>query len=151
MKQELRLKIHFLVAFRSHITDVFTSKQIETVDFTDPEARRAEINAFIQEATQNYIKDLLPLGSIQAYSKAVLANAAFFRGFWKTKFDKTELKHFNGESSIPVEMMHVRGHFRYGLLHDIFYAVLFSLLEEFLFFWFKKFLFLCLENFFFFA
>lgn len=108
---------YFLSFFRSHITDVFTSKQIETVDFSEPEARRAEINAFVQEVTQNYINDLLPPGSIQPYSKAILANAAFFKGFWKTKFDKTEVKHFNSESSIPVEMMHVRGHFRHGLLH----------------------------------
>lgn len=103
--------------FRSHVMDVFTSKQIEMVDFTDSEARRVEINAFVEEATHSFIKELLPPGSIQPYSKAVLANAAFFRGFWKTKFDKTEWKHFNCESSKSVEMMHVRGHFRYGSLH----------------------------------
>lgn len=95
---------------------MFTSKQLEVVDFSEPEARRTEINAFVENVTKQYIKELLPPGSIQSSTNAVLANAAFFKGFWKTKFDKTEMKHFNGESSTPVEMMHVHGKFNVGVL-----------------------------------
>lgn len=93
------------------------SKSIEKVDFSDVEKRREEINAFVEEVTQNHIKELLPPGSISAATNLILTNAAFFKGFWATKFNKqqTKTKTFNGLTKSNVEMMSVRGNFKYGL------------------------------------
>lgn len=89
------------------------------VDFNEPEARRAEINAFVEEATQKYIKELLPSGSVLDYTNVVMVNAAFFKGFWETKFHKTNTQRqtFHGYTEQPVEMMTVRSKFNYGLWH----------------------------------
>ena len=65
--------------------EMFT-KSVEKVDFSDAEARRQEINALVEEVTRNHIKDLLPERSITPDTASVLANAAFFKGLWKTKF-----------------------------------------------------------------
>lgn len=104
--------------FSTRITDLFT-KSIEKVDFSDAEQRRDEINAFVEEVTQSHIKELLPPGSISPGTNLVLTNAAFFKGFWATKFDKkhTAAKTFNGITKADVEMMHVKGKFNYGAIH----------------------------------
>lgn len=96
--------------------DVFTSKQIEMVDFSNAEARRSEINAFVEDVTQNYVKDLLPRGSVNARSEVILVNAAFFKGMWLKQFKKAETHKavFNDENKSQIDMMHVRGSFKYG-------------------------------------
>lgn len=101
---------------RPYITELFTNS-IKKVDFTDAETRRQEINAWVEEVTQNHIKDLLPMNSILPSTKAVLTNAAFFKGLWATKFDKhnTQTKTFNCATPADVEMMTVKSKFTYGL------------------------------------
>lgn len=120
----IKIKINFshhqnfnkILFFRSHITEVFTNNQIEKVDFSEPENRRAEINAFVEEVTNGFIKDLLPAGSISPSTNVILANAAFFKGLWVTQFDKaeTKTKTFKGFYEEKIEMMHVKNNFKYG-------------------------------------
>lgn len=101
--------------FRPRALELF-SKLIEKVDFSDSETRRQEINAWVEEKTQNNIKDLIPRGAINPGTVFVLANAAFFKGFWETKFNKknTHKATFNGIKSADVEMMSVEDRFNYG-------------------------------------
>lgn len=108
------------VELNTRITDLFT-ESVEKVDFSDAEQRREEINAFVEQVTQSHIKDLLAPGSISPATKLVLTNAAFFKGFWATKFDKkdTETKTFNGATKGGVEMMHVKGNFNYGVIDEL--------------------------------
>ena len=99
------------------------AKSIERVDFSDPEARRQEINAWVEEVTRNHIKDLIPAGSIQSTTKFVLANAAYFKGVWANQFDKqnTKVETFNGATPADVEMMSLQGKFNYGVLREFSY------------------------------
>lgn len=92
---------------------------MKKVDFSDAEKRRDEINSLVEEITENHIKDLLPEGSVTAVTNLLLANAAFFKGSWATKFNNqlTEKKTFNGISPVEVDMMSVTGRFRYGMLN----------------------------------
>lgn len=101
---------------RSRVIDVFKNNQIELVDFTDPEMVRTEINTFVSDFTQNYINELLSPGSVFANMNAILVNAAFFKGSWKTQFDKqmTRSKPFNGINKGDVEMMQIKGNFYHG-------------------------------------
>ena len=97
--------------------ELFTTS-IEKVDFSNPEARRQEINAWVEEVTRNHIKDLIPAGSIRQGTQFVLANAAYFKGLWLNKFDKqnTKVETFNGATPADVEMMSLQGKFNYGAL-----------------------------------
>lgn len=125
MKQNLNNKYNLIICkcvkiddYRDCIKRMF-NENIETLDFaTDPEQSRNQINQFVEDVTKNNIKDLLPPGSIGTDTNVVLANAAFFKGNWASKFDKedTEKKIFYEHSRMPVyvDMMKQRGHFNYG-------------------------------------
>lgn len=94
-------------------------ENIETLDFaSDPDQCRTQINTFVEDVTKNNIKDLLPPGSISTETKVVLANAAYFKGNWGSKFDKedTQKKIFYEHSRMPVyvDMMKQKGYFNYG-------------------------------------
>lgn len=96
------------------------SENIEKMDFaTQPDQCRGQINGFVEEVTKNNIRDLLPPGSISTDTKVVLANAAYFKGQWSSKFDKeeTQKKIFYEHSRMPVyvDMMRQRGSFNYGM------------------------------------
>lgn len=52
-----------------------------------PEEARTQINQWFESATAGRIKDLLPQGSINGATLAVLGNALYFKGAWCRKFD----------------------------------------------------------------
>lgn len=87
---------------------------IEKVDFSQSEARRAEINAWVEKITRSNIKDLIPFNAITPSTDLVVANAAFFKGIWAKKFDKadTRTELFNGVFN--VEMMSIDTELYYG-------------------------------------
>jgi len=61
------------------------------VDFVkEPEKSRQTINAFIEEQTNNRIKDLIPKGFIDSTTRLVLTNAIYFKGTWEWEFDESK-------------------------------------------------------------
>jgi serpin B len=53
----------------------------------DADGARQTINAWVEEQTRNKIKDLLPPGSVDEWTRLVLTNAIYFRGDWQWPFD----------------------------------------------------------------
>lgn len=96
--------------------DVFTFSEIERVDLSNPEARRAEINAFVRKYTEDGVKELLPADSIQDQKNVFLINTASFNGIFERQFHKshTQYLEFNGAQKEIVEMMSIFGSFNYG-------------------------------------
>lgn len=95
--------------------------EIEKTAFkTDPEAARNAINKWVENTTHNMIKDLLLPGTVDANTDLVLVNAAYFKGLWQNKFvpelTKPEIFYVSPTKQIMVEMMHVEGTFRHGIL-----------------------------------
>jgi serpin B len=63
---------------------------IEALDFeTDPEGSRQTINSWVEERTNNRIVDLLPDGSIDSSTAAVLTNAIYFKAPWALPFTES--------------------------------------------------------------
>ncbi|CAA7061259.1 unnamed protein product [Microthlaspi erraticum] len=59
------------------------------VDFrSKAEEVRSRVNAFVERHTNNLIKDLLPPGSVTGATNMIYGNALYFKGAWKTPFDK---------------------------------------------------------------
>jgi serpin B len=57
------------------------------LDFiANPEAARSQINAWTEEHTNEKIKNLLPVGSVDAYTRLVLTSAVYFYGKWQDQF-----------------------------------------------------------------
>ncbi len=91
------------------------------VDFQNaPEEQRLLINKWVEDQTQQKIKELLPKGppsSITSETRMVLVNAIYFKGDWLTKF-KTENTHdldfFVSEGAkVTVKMMNQTEKFDY--------------------------------------
>lgn len=98
----------------------FFDEELTVMDFAaNPEARRAEINNWISEFTKGHIQDIIPPGSISAYTNLVLANAAYFKGNWVSKFDpeltKPEIFYITMDQYQYVDMMHTKGNFYHAM------------------------------------
>lgn len=60
---------------------------VRKVDFmADPNAARAVINGWVEDATEKRIKDLIPEGVLAPLTKLVLTNAVYFKGQWLSRF-----------------------------------------------------------------
>jgi serpin B len=91
---------------------------IQQVDFKSaPEAARSTINQWVEQKTQDKIKDLLAPGSLRPDTRLVLTNAIYFKGNWQTQFDKTQTKsedfYLSQTKSIAAPLMHREGSFGY--------------------------------------
>uniref|UniRef100_A0A8C1XPC7 Leukocyte elastase inhibitor n=1 Tax=Cyprinus carpio TaxID=7962 RepID=A0A8C1XPC7_CYPCA len=105
-------------------TKKYYEAQLEEVDFKmKPEAARVNINKWVEEKTQEKIKDLLPQGSIDSSMKLVLVNAIYFKGNWKKKFPKEatidgQFK-LNKTHTKPVKMMNQKSKFPLALIPEM--------------------------------
>jgi serpin B len=103
--------------FKSNFLDILARHYgagMYNVDFlADPEAARELINQWIEEETEDKIKDLIPPGGINELTRLVLANAIYFNGSWRYPFDKDATKPapfstLDG-TEVDVEMMRLSG------------------------------------------
>ncbi|XP_026017194.1 leukocyte elastase inhibitor-like isoform X2 [Astatotilapia calliptera] len=113
---------HFLpdfidVTHRNYLADPIT------VDFIGaPEACRAEINSWVEQQTENKIKDLLKPGTVNKDTRLALVNAVYFKGNWKNPFKEANTKEMPFEirqnETVPVQMMYQRKKLPYNYIAD---------------------------------
>ena len=100
------------------LTKEFYGVLITPVDYRDPEAARGKINVWVEEKTQEKIRDLIPLGILNVLTRLFLVNAIYFKGSWASQFEKnlTKAAPFWTTPSEKVEapMMTQKHTFRYG-------------------------------------
>jgi len=74
-----------------------------------PDDSRLTINRWVEEQTEDKIKDLLPAGSINPLTRLVITNAIYFKGTWEKQFDnnKTTVEDFRTGTgtTVPIPMM----------------------------------------------
>lgn len=88
------------------------------VDFARaPDQTRQTINRWIEQQTEDKIKDLLPPGVITSGTRLVLTNAIYFKANWNNQFKKADTKEedFHAGTGQPVRapLMHREGRYRY--------------------------------------
>lgn len=98
----------------------YLKDELEPMDFfNDPEARRSEINSWVAGITKNEIPEILAQGDISQNTNLVLANAAYFKGQWESKFDPVdttkEIFYTASDKQTFVDMMFKRGQFNLGI------------------------------------
>jgi serine protease inhibitor len=98
---------------QKYFTDSLTyyGSEVQRLDFTtQAEQSRVLINNWISTQTHDKIRDMMPKGSINGNTIMVLANAIYFKGMWKRKFDarRTIKKNFKvgPNNQMQVNMMH---------------------------------------------
>ena len=87
---------------------------LRLLDFRkDPEGSRETLNSWVEEQTNDRIKDLIPEGAIDGLTRLVLTNAIYFKASWVTAFDegKTAPAPFQllDGSSVEASMMRASG------------------------------------------
>ena len=73
------------------------------------EASRQTINKWVEDQTNDKIKDLIPAGLITPATKLVLTNAVYFKGDWLTQFKEEDTQetdfHVSETETVIVDMM----------------------------------------------
>jgi serpin B len=91
---------------------------LREVDFArEPEAARRTINRWVENKTQDRIRDLIARGAIRPLMRLILTNAIYFKAAWAQKFSDHATRdmpfHISGSCRIPVSMMARKDDFRY--------------------------------------
>ncbi len=92
---------------------------LRALDFDgDPEGARETINGWVEDQTNDRIRDLLPEGSIDPSTVLVLTNAVYFKASWQTPFDESQTRPATFTSisggSAEVPTMHIQEGFGYA-------------------------------------
>ncbi len=92
---------------------------LRIVDFEGAtEESRAAINRWVEEQTEDKIKDLLPPGSIDALTRLVLSNAVYFNAGWRYPFEEEATQdgafHLLDGSTVTVPLMQQSERFGYA-------------------------------------
>jgi len=91
---------------------------LREVDFvTQTEKTRQIINAWVEEKTNDRIKDLIKPRELNALTRLVLTNAIYFKGDWANQFDKKRTRDETfkpaKDKEVIVPMMYIKERFKY--------------------------------------
>lgn len=96
------------------------SARVEQLDFSDDtEGSRARINGWVEDATEHKIVNLVAPGQLDAATKLVVANAAYFKATWTQPFheDATRPGPFLApQGVVTAQLMEQTVHHGYGEL-----------------------------------
>jgi len=83
--------------------------KLSNLDFKrDTENSRLTINSWVEDNTNDKIKDLIPQGKLDSMTRLVLTNAVYFKGDWVYEFDKSDTKKASFQKtvgSVQADMM----------------------------------------------
>ena len=94
------------------------------LDFkTKADDSRQIINSWVENKTNQKIKDLFPPGSLDYTTRAVLTNAIYFKGNWTYQFNENQTKdddfHVTDKQTVKVPMMTTKSNFKYLSDNDL--------------------------------
>jgi len=103
----------FLDEYTSLIEQYYAGK-ITNLDFKkEAEKSRKIINNWVEDQTNNQIKDLIPPRVLNPRTRLVLTNAIYFKGTWLKQFDKKNTKEqdfrISPGDTVKVPMMSLTG------------------------------------------
>lgn len=109
---------HFLDEYINTITIKFNSS-LNLVDFSNSSGResaRIEINKWVENKTNNKIKEIIQPDGLDNLTKLVLVNAIYFKASWKLEFDKsrtTKANFFYNNNIVETDFMKETAQFNY--------------------------------------
>ncbi|MBW1790866.1 MAG: serpin family protein [Deltaproteobacteria bacterium] len=114
---------HFLESFIKLI-DKYYDGGFFKVDFIKKnEMARKKINKWVEDKTENKIKDLIAKRDINFLTRLVLTNAIYFKGNWASKFKEKDTKpapfYISEDKIVKVPMMFQEGKFPYMERQDL--------------------------------
>ncbi|KAK4490357.1 hypothetical protein RD792_001033 [Penstemon davidsonii] len=83
----------FKPAFKEIVDNAYKAVSYHVIDFqSKAEEVRQEVNTWADRETNGLISDILPPNSVDASTRLIFANAVYFKGTWKEKFDASKTK-----------------------------------------------------------
>ena len=99
----------FLPEYLGLVEQYYGGKTINLDFKEETEKSRKTINDWVEDQTNNKIKDLIPVGVLDPYTKLVLTNAIYFYGNWSNQFEKEDTRDkdffITPDNPVEVEMM----------------------------------------------
>jgi len=99
------------------------SSESQSLDFSQSDQSAHTINQWVEDHTNNKIKDLIEASSLNSDTRMVLVNAIYFKGFWTHQFDpKNTFKgpfYLNDHDTVTVDYMKIKKHFKYGSIQSL--------------------------------
>ncbi|XP_059615898.1 serine protease inhibitor 42Dd-like isoform X3 [Phlebotomus argentipes] len=115
-------KYHVKAQFNELATKKFNS-EAQSLDFADNVNSAKTINTWVEDKTNNKIKDLVPSDALNSDTRLVLVNAIYFKGLWENKFKPENTKKLpfwtTKDNSVDVDMMNTKADFKYGVFDDL--------------------------------
>ncbi|KAG5895061.1 hypothetical protein JTB14_021028 [Gonioctena quinquepunctata] len=111
-----------LVERYQNVVKQFYSAILKSIDFNNIGSAVDIINQWVSESTHGAIKELVSPQSLSPESTAVIANALYFKGRWKTEFDPkaTSPKCFRRAGKcVNVPMMQISDTFMYNYINNL--------------------------------
>ncbi|MFH1072629.1 MAG: serpin family protein [Nanoarchaeota archaeon] len=105
------------------VVEQYYDGKVTNLDFkSDAEGSRKTINSWVEEKTNQKIKDLIPAGALDSLTRLVLTNAIYFKANWSEQFDAEDTRDgkftlLSGDKK-DVNMMHRTGMYAYGETED---------------------------------
>jgi serpin B len=97
--------------------------ELAELDFQQTEAARREINEWVEQQTQQKIKDLIPSGVLRDDARLVLTNAIYFLGGWDEEFSETATQNqpffVTSQQTVEVPLMTQTERFRHAESDDV--------------------------------
>ncbi|XP_058829013.1 serine protease inhibitor 42Dd-like isoform X2 [Topomyia yanbarensis] len=113
--------------FRDIAVEKFRS-DAEHINFTENSQAAKTINSWVEQKTNDKIKDLISPDVLDENTRMVLVNAIHFKGTWAHQFnpDVTRPMPFwiSATESVDVPMMNTKKHFKHGVFEDLGLAAL---------------------------
>uniref|UniRef100_A0A6B2EHF1 Putative serine protease inhibitor 4 n=1 Tax=Phlebotomus kandelakii TaxID=1109342 RepID=A0A6B2EHF1_9DIPT len=115
-------KFHVKRQFNEIATKKFNS-EAQSLNFADNVNSAKTINTWVEEKTNDKIKDLIPADALDSDTRMVLVNAIYFKGLWENKFKPENTKKLpfwtSKDKSVDVEMMYTKADFKFGVFGDL--------------------------------
>ncbi|KAL0592692.1 Neuroserpin, partial [Plecturocebus cupreus] len=100
----------------------YFNAEVNYVDFSQNVAVANHINKWVENNTNNLLKDLVSPRDFDAATHLALINAVYFKGNWKSQFRPENTRTFSftkdDESEVQIPMMYQQGEFYYGEFSD---------------------------------
>ncbi|XP_042534852.1 neuroserpin [Dipodomys spectabilis] len=100
----------------------YFNAEVTHVDFSQNVAVANTINKWVENNTNNLLKDLVSPRDFDSITHLALINAVYFKGNWKSQFRPENTRTFSftkdDESEVHIPMMYQQGEFYYGEFSD---------------------------------
>ncbi|XP_017792672.1 PREDICTED: antichymotrypsin-2-like isoform X4 [Habropoda laboriosa] len=105
------------------LTENYFRSVTQLVNFSKSEEAANIINTWVEQTTNNLIKNLISPGDVDSTTSLVLVNAVYFKGQWKNKFNPRLTHdmpfHINKNTVKNIPTMYRQGTYNYGEIPDM--------------------------------